>query len=205
MNEKLARAGSLIVTVTVLIFAICQAVSYTFGSFLICMFLALGFVMMTAGFAWESDADAKVASLIAMAFACMYALLVLIVYFAQTTVVRMNLLTQREALFLDFGRSGLIFYYDLLGYGLMALSTFFTGLSMKAKSTADKWLKALLMIHGVFFFGCFFMPVLGVFPPNETGEMGMGGVMALMIWCAYFLPIGVLSYRHFSTASRGCA
>lgn len=35
---------------------------------------------------------------------------------------------------------------------VMALSTFFTGLSMKPNNNTDKWLKALLMIHGVFYF-----------------------------------------------------
>ncbi len=42
------------------------------------------------------------------------------------------------------------FNYDLLGCRMMALSTFFTGLSMKAKNKVDKWLKAIMMIHGVF-------------------------------------------------------
>ena len=45
-----------------------------------------------------------------------------------------------------------MFNYDLLGYGMMALSTFFIGLSVQADSKADKWMKALMMIHGIFFF-----------------------------------------------------
>lgn len=198
MNKKLARIGSLIVTITVFLFAICLVLSYDFGSFFICMFLAFGFIMMTAGFACESNDDTKAASTIAMAFACLYAVFVLLVYYAQTTVVHLNLLHDREAVFLDFSRSGLLFYYDLLGYGLMALSTFFTGLTVEGKDKAGKWLKALLTIHGIFFFGCFFMPILGIFKPVESGEMGMGGVIALLIWCIYFLPVGILSYRHFS-------
>jgi hypothetical protein len=186
----------------VFIFAVCEVISFHFGSFFICMFLAFGFIMMTASFAYESESDSKVAAIIAMAFSCVYAVLVLVVYFAQTTVVHLNLLNEREAVFLDFSRSGLIFYYDLLGYGLMALSTFFIGLSVKVKDKADKWLKVLLMIHGVFFLGCFFMPILGVFKPVEAGEMGIGGTIALIIWCIYFLPIGVLAYRHFSKSEN---
>lgn len=199
MNKRLGRIGSLIVTGAVLGFAVCLAVSFDFGSFLICMLLALGFIMMTAGFAAESGDDARAASITAMAFACVYAVLVLIVYFTQTTVVHLQLPTDREAVYLDFSRSGLMFYLDLLGYGLMALSTFFTGLTVRAKSKADRWLKALLLLHGAFFPGCFLLPMLGVFPPVAAGEMGAGGTVALLFWCAYFLPVGALAYRHFGT------
>ena len=79
----------------------------------------------------------------------------------------------------------------------MALSTFFLGLSMKAKGKADRWLKRLLMIHGVFFPGCFLLPMTGIFL-SMGGETGRGGTVALVIWCVYFLPIGILAYRHFS-------
>jgi hypothetical protein len=30
------------------------------------------------------------------------------------------------------------------------------------------------------------------------GGTGRGGAIALVIWCVYFLPIGILAYRHFS-------
>ena len=81
---------------------------------------------------------------------------------------------------------------------MMALSTFFMGLSMKAESKADKWLKVLMMIHGVFFVGCFFMPMTGLFSSMADGATSKGGVIALIGWCAYFLPIGILGIRHFS-------
>ena len=78
------------------------------------------------------------------------------------------------------------------------LSTFFIGLSMKPACKADKWLKALLMVHGVFFIGCFIMPMTGVFSAMADGETSSGGVIALILWCVYFLPVGILAYRHFS-------
>ena len=82
-------------------------------------------------------------------------------------------------------------------YGMMALSTFFTGLSFKAGSKADKWLKTLMMLHGVFFLSCFFMPMTGMFTNMSNGEAGQGGTVALLVWCVYFFPLGVLAYRHF--------
>ena len=38
---------------------------------------------------------------------------------------------------------------------------------------------------------------LSVFTSMESGETGNGGTIALLCWCVYFLPIGVLAYKHF--------
>ena len=106
-------------------------------------------------------------------------------------------LNEQAAKLLEFNKFGLIFNYDLLGYGVMALSTFFTGLAMKPKNKTDKWLKALLMIHGVFYFSCTFMPITGMFAKMSSGGDGIGGRLALVTWCVYFLPVGILSFLHF--------
>ncbi|MCM1284344.1 MAG: hypothetical protein NC242_12045 [Roseburia sp.] len=91
----------------------------------------------------------------------------------------------------------LFFSYDLPGYGMMALSTFFLGLAIDAKTKADKWLKYLMMIHGIFFLSCFIMPMTGVFRSMSNGETNIGDAMALEFWCAWFTPIGILSILHF--------
>ena len=88
-------------------------------------------------------------------------------------------------------------YEAQIDYGIMALSTFFTGLSMKAKNNTDKCLKAFMMIHGLFYFSCTFMPMTGMFSKMSSGGDGLGGRLALVAWCVYFLPIGALSFLHF--------
>lgn len=198
MNRMIAKIGAAIVTVTVFLFAVCLAIDFTFGSYFVCMFLPMGYIMMAAGLQNESEKDRRVAANIGMVFSAVYAVLILLVYFAQTTTVRLENLTEQARSIIDFRRGGLIFNYDLLGYGMMALSTFFMGLSMKAESKADKWLKALMMIHGVFFAGCFLMPMTGMFSGMTNGQTSNSGVIALIGWCAYFLPIGILAYKHFS-------
>ncbi len=198
MNSLLSKVGAAIVTLTVFLFAACLIVDFSFGSYFVCMFLPMGYIMMAAGLRHESHADRRVAADIGVVFSAVYAVLILLVYFAQTTSVRLESLNEQAQSILDFKRGGLIFNYDLLGYGMMALSTFFIGLSMKPESKADKWLKALMMIHGVFFVGCFIMPMTGVFSGMAGGETSGGGVIALICWCAYFLPIGILAYKHFS-------
>ncbi len=196
MNRQLSRIGAAIVAVTVFLFALCMIVDFPFGSYLVCMFLPIGFIIMTAGFQHESRAEKRVAANIGLALSAVYAVLILLVYYAQTTSVRLEALSDQAARVLDYRHGGLLFNYDLLGYGMMALSTFFTGLSMDAETRADKWLKALMMIHGVFFVSCFFMPMTGMFV-GMSGSGGKGGTYALLVWCVYFFPIGALAYRHF--------
>jgi hypothetical protein len=201
MNKTVSKVGAAVVTVTVFLFAVCMLVDFTFGSYLVCMGLPLGFVLMTAGFHQESPADRRVAATAGLALAAIYATLILLVYFAQTTSVRLEALNDQAARVLDYRRGGLLFNYDLLGYGIMALSTFFTGLSMEAACKPDKWLKALMMIHGVFFLSCFVMPMTGMFTGMAEGDGGNGGTVALLFWCVYFLPVGALAYRHFQRES----
>lgn len=197
MNRLIPRIGAAIVCVTVALFALCMLIGFDFGSYFVCMLLPIGYIMMAAGFACECEPSRRVAAVVGMAFAAVYALLVLLVYFAQTTVVRFGELSDEAAELLDFKRGGLMFNYDLLGYGMMALSTFFIGLCIKAQTRADRWLKGLMLIHGVFFFGCFLLPMTGMFRGQADG---VGGMVALECWCAYFLPIGVLAFRHFGRA-----
>ena len=197
LNETVSRIGAAIVAVAVFLFALCLIIDFTFGSYLVCMFLPIGYIMMAAGFHQESADDRKVVSTIGMALSAVYAVLILLVYFAQTTSVHLGGLSDDALGILDFRRGGLIFNYDLLGYGMMALSTFFIGLAFRAGSKEEKWLKALMMIHGIFFIGCFIMPMTGLFASLANGKTSNSGVIALVCWCAYFLPIGILAYRHF--------
>ena len=201
MNRTIARIGAGIVSVTVALFAIFLFVS-DFASFIVCIFLALGYLLMIAGFHHESREDRRVAANAGLLFGGVYAVLILLVYFAQTTAVRNDPLNEQAALLLDFSKGGLLFSYDLLGYGMMALSTFFIGLTLKPKTRRDKWLKRLLLLHGVFFFGCLFLPMTGMFRAAMADGSGKrGGTIALACWCAYFLPIGVLSALHFKKGS----
>ena len=198
MNRQLSRIGAALVAVTVFLFAVCMLIDFTFGSYFVCMFLPIGYIMMAAGFQHESKEERRVAANIGLVFSAVYAVLILLVYYAQTTSVRLESLSDQAVRILDYRYGGLLFNYDLLGYSMMALSTFFIGLSMEAERKTDKWLKGLMMVHGVFFISCFLLPMTGMFTGTAEGGSGNGGTIALLCWCAYFLPIGVLAYRHFS-------
>ena len=197
MNENIAKAGSLIVSITVVIFALFMLMDFSFGSYFICMILAIGFIMMTSGFYNESENEKKVAAMNGVIFATIYAVLIVIVYFAQTTTVRLETLNLQASQIIDYSRGGLFFNYDLLGYGFMALSTFFTGLTIENKTKSDKILRCLMMLHGIFFIVCLIMPMTGILQQTTDNNSGKAGVIALECWCVYFAPIGILSFMHF--------
>ncbi len=197
MNKLTACIGAATVCVTVLFFAVCMAVGFEFGSYFVCLILPIGFIMMTVGFYHERRGHNSAAALLGVIFSAIYAMLVMIVYFTQLTAVRLDGLSEEALKILDYKRGGLFFSLDLLGYGIMALSTFFTGLAVRVRDKADKWLRALMMIHGVFFFSCLIMPMTGLFSGMADGGSSIAGVIVLECWCAYFLPVGILSLRHF--------
>lgn len=197
MNKTIASTGAWIATISVVLFAACMLLSFNFGSYFVCMFLPIGYIMMSAGFCNESDEKHRVAAYVGLVFAAVYAVLIFLVYFAQTTSVRLDSFDEQAMGILDYSKGGLFFNYDLLGYGMMALSTFFIGLTITGRTKADKWLKYLMIIHGIFFLSCFIMPMTGVFGSMSNGETRIGGVVALEFWCAYFTTIGILSLIHF--------
>lgn len=196
MNKQIGKIGSLVNVFTVASFAICMLISFDFGSYFVSMFIALSFIIMIASFEEECSNENKVAGKVALTLAGVYATLILIVYFTQCTTVMNEQLTNDAMQILNYKYRGLLFNIDLLGYGIMALSTFFIGLTVNVKNKKDKILKLLLIIHGIFFISCLLMPITGIFT-NIEGTTSIGGVIALEIWCLYFLPIGILSYLHF--------
>ena len=196
MNRKIGMISALINCISVGAFALSMLLGADFIGYLACMFIAFSFLPMISVFSQECEQSKQAAGYSAMIFAGVYAVIILLVYFAQTTMVRLGGLNEQALQIMDYKRFGLYFNYDLLGYGLMALSTFFIGLTIQVETKVDKWLKWLLLIHGIFFIACFIIPMLGVFSNSMEG-INWIGVMVLEVWCLYFIPIGVLSFLHF--------
>lgn len=196
MNRQIGLFSSIVNLCAVIGFALCMLIGTNFGSYLVCMFIAFSFVPMICTFAMHSHTEKKAAGFTAMIFAGVYAVFILMVYFGQVTAIRLDNLNEQATQILDYQKFGLFFSYDLLGYGLMALSTFFAGLTIEPKTKADKWLKWLLLIHGIFFISCFIMPMLGLFNKNMNGSTWIGTAV-LMFWCIYFVPVDLLSFIHF--------
>lgn len=197
MNRKIGMVASAVNVGAVVCFALCMPISFNSGSYFYSMFIAFSFMVMMCAFAFFADQNRKVAGIAAVGLSSVYAAIILLVYFAQLTTVRLEVLSEQAASLLDFQKMGLVFNYDLLGYAVMGLATFFAGLTVEANSKELKWLKGLLLGHGVFFISCLIVPMLGLFSADGDPRIG---VLLLEFWCAYFVPIGVLSWRYFSKA-----
>ena len=196
MNRKIGMIGSLVNALTVLGFAVFLLTGFKFGYYFICIFLSISFVCMIAAFDAECTEENKVAGKVSMMFAAIYATYIMLVYFTQCTTVRNETLTGDVLKILDYSNLSLMFNIDLLGYGIMALSTFFIGLTIRVNNKKDKALKFLLLVHGIFFLSCLIMPMTGMFVGSGCSTSN-GGIMALEVWCIYFFPIGILSWLHF--------
>lgn len=194
MNQKIGAYGSVVNFIAVICFALSMLFGFDYGSYFFSMFIAFSFVLMMCGYAYFAAKEVKLAGYVSVTFAAIYTAIILLVYFAQLTTVRLSDLTQQAAILLDFQKSGLLFNYDLLGYAVMSLAALFAGLTITSRTKADRWLKYLLMIHGVFFISCLIAPMLGLFKADSPRWIG---VAVLEFWCLYFCPIGILSYLHF--------
>ena len=197
MDTKIGKIGSAVVLLGVLAFAACMLtgpIALCYGASIA---IAFGLVLMNSAFYRFSRPDAKAAAMCAVAFGAIYAFCNIMVYFVQLSTVRNTVLTGIAAQLLDYRTFGMMFDLDLLGYCLMAISTFFAGLTIRVRDKGDQALKILLLVHGVFAPMCFIMPILGLFSSNMQGADWIGTAI-LEFWCAYFLPIGILSYRYFS-------
>ena len=126
LNKTLSKTGSAIVTVTVFLFALFLLIDFSMGSYFVCLILPIGFIMMTGGLQNECESDRKTAANIGLILAAVYGTFIMLVYYSQLTTVHNEQLNEQAAKLLKFNKFGLIFNYDLLGYGVMALSTFFT-------------------------------------------------------------------------------
>lgn len=198
MNRKIGMVSAAVNLLAVAAFALCMPFGFMIGNYLSSMFIAFSFVPLICALVAYGKPEASAAGYAAMAFAAMYGTVILLVYFAQVTTVRLETLDAQAASLLDFQRFGLFFHYDLLGYCFMALATFFAGLTLEPRSKLDKALRNLLLIHGIFAISCFLLPMLDVFGPDMQGAEWIG-TLVLEFWCLYFMPVGVLAFLHFKT------
>lgn len=204
MNQNVGRIGASITGLSVLSFAASMIISLfndsigTFPSCLSSLFIAIGFVIFICSvFAINNKPESRAVGIAGIAFAVIYALIIFLVYFAEITTVRMNNTLSEETLsIISYGYIGSLFFnYDLLGYAMMALSTFLTAFAIVPKGKGDRALRLLLWIHGVFFLSCLIVPM---FPVFKAGTSIITGTILLEIWCAYFLPICILGFRYFN-------
>jgi hypothetical protein len=143
-------------------------------------------------------AISRTAALAGVGFEVLYSGFVTTVYFVQLTTVLHQSASAETLKLLSYNHLGsLMFNLELLGYGVMAVSTVFIGLSVTVMSKPDWWLKLLLIGHGVFAPFCVMAPILNIFSTMSTRSGDGFAIVALTTWCRYFGPTAVLAFFHF--------
>jgi ABC-type Co2+ transport system permease subunit len=197
MNKRIGMYSSIVTLIGVVGFALSMFIGSDDGSYLLSLFISWGFVPMICSFSSIACKEKNSAGYAAIAFSSMYAVVVGLVYFAQLTTIRLTELNEQVLAILDYKSLGSLFFnYDLLGYAFMAIATFFIAFTIEVNNKKDKWLKLLLLLHGVFAVSCIAMPIIGVFSSGMKNG-NIIGVLVLELWCIYFTPICILSYQYF--------
>lgn len=205
MNRKIGFISSIVISCTVSIFLICLIIAlfaqndFTENlSYGVCAILSWGWVATACVYSCYAEKEYSAAAKIGVAIGVIYATLISLVYFTQITTVLYKSVDETILQAFSFSSAGSwLFNIDLLGYGLLAISTFFIGLTIKVETKCDKVLKILLLLHGIFFV-CMFVPIL----PLPTTNQGNGGSIALICWCLFFLPICIFSTMHFKKLNK---
>lgn len=206
MNLKLGLWSSAALTIAVVLFAVMMLARMDYGAYAMSMLISWAYVVLACSFSATARPGGAAAAQTGVAFGVMYSGFVTTVYFVQlTTVLHQNaapdilkLLTYQEL-------GSLMFNIDLLGYGLMSVSTIFIGLTLVGRGTRERWLKFLLIAHGVFGPMCLALPVLNVFATMPKSGGDAVGIAVLLFWCAYFIPVGILAVFHFAITLRPLA
>lgn len=155
------------------------------------MILSFAYVCVTCAFYPECDDKLKGVSLGSIAISSIYSVFVSLVYFTQLTTILHKNGPDQFMQALAFVPGTWIFYLDLFGYAIMALSTLLLGFVV---DESEKVLRLLLKIHGLFFPVCICMPMITTFQGNGSSTAGTYGLIG---WCLFFLPILSLSTYHF--------
>ncbi len=200
MNRRIGMICSCITLISVILFAVFMLFDMSSAAYAICILLSFGYIVMVSTFAAYAGKGVEAAKYAGFAFAVIYGVFVMLVYYAQITTLVQSNLTEQAAQLLDYKKFGLFFNYDLFGYGMLSVSAFFIGLTIFPENKEDKILKVLLLVHGIFSIVCL-IPVLGIFNAEMSGG-DLIGIAVLEVWCLYFIPVCFLSYRYFKRKSN---
>jgi hypothetical protein len=196
MNKKLGLISSIVLTVTVILFALGMIIGKSNLSYFVCIILSWSYILLTCSLATEVISEKKAFAFGGIAFSCLYGVIINIVYYTQLTTVASKTASEEILNVLSYESLGsLMFNLNIFGYGLMAISTFLIGMAITPITRNDRWLKNLLMVHGIFAPSCVIIPMLNVFKSNSS-DSDIMGIAVLLVWCIYFTPVGILSIYH---------
>ncbi|MTI66990.1 MAG: hypothetical protein FH753_10405 [Firmicutes bacterium] len=203
MNKRISILSSIILAISIVIFFVSLVLSLIerkpildMVSYGACIFLSWSYVVTVIGSCKLCKKDKLIAAEAGKFFGVIYSVFVSLVYFTQLTVIKHKVLPIEIVSVFDYSfTDSWMFSIDIIGYGIMALSTFFVGLTIEPQDKINKVLRYLLLIHGIFII-CIYLPMTPIFLGDSDGATT--GIIALLFWCMMFLPIALLFAKRFS-------
>jgi hypothetical protein len=158
---------------------------------------APAFVAMMASIHLQAPNEKRVWSLVGLAFAVIYAVMVTITYYVQLNVVRANPLGLSPDVIdaLSFTPGSMLFAVDMLGYTFMTLATLVAA-PVFFGSRLALWIRRWFILHGLLVVPTVLSaPVMFQGPPDPTADNV--GALVLIGWCLIFVPLSVLVAIYF--------
>jgi len=160
------------------------------------LLIAPAFVVLMAAVRANAEAENRLWTEIALAFAVIYALIVSQNYFIQMTVVRQNP-AAFDLLSMDPTRKDSAFWaMEILGYGFMSLAAFFVSFAFRNRGI-EQWIRWLFIINAFFAMTAAIGYVLTANPLHIVGLLSVG------IWSVTFPAAAILLGIYFKRATVG--
>lgn len=194
MNKQVGLYSSLTAAGCILLFFIGLITGQDKLSYASCLVLSWAYVLTVCSFVVYTGKDRQAAVFGSVSIAIIYSVFTNLTYYSQLTTVWHETADPAVISALTMSLGSWLFGFDIMGYGLMGLSTLLLGLSLKPVCRRDRIMKGMLIGHGIFFPICVIMPILNVF---KAGGDETAGILALALWCVYFAPVMILAALHF--------
>ncbi len=201
----IGRAAAIMVAIETIVFAISliwelvtpSEIARNLG-YIASMLIAPSVVILMACFYDGLRERMKIFGLLALIASVMYAVLCINVYFLQLSIVVFNPLNLSSDVMkvIAFTPGSPTFAIDMMGYGLLCLSTLAAGFALK--DPKDKVLRALCFFHGAIALPTFAAPIISGIFLSTSGQANDVGNYVLIFWCAVFVPIALLFMRYFN-------
>jgi len=178
MNKKIGIYSVIVNALSLCAIALSLPLKSSFIGYAACIIFAVSFVPEACVFQMYGRKGRRIASETSTIFAGAFAAVGLIVYTAGLTGINDgNLITK------------LLTTLDIVATCLLALSTFFISIALKARITVEKLLKWMLAFNFILALSAY-MPLFGV-PAGATLQN-----ILTELWCIYFIIIDILGLMH---------
>lgn len=200
--SKTGKYSSMIAGICTILFGLLIildfAVKTIMFQFIVCIFLAVSFVVVANSLYSAASPKTKIWGRITVSFAVMYAVYICLVYYSQLTVIQLGLVPRASLQLIEFIPGSWLFAVDMLGYTFLALSTIAAAFLFNKKGI-EGTIRVFLIIHGALAIPVSLFPALPLFGSSQAVQSAsLGGALALLAWCAVFAPVCFLLTRYFS-------